>query len=314
MKGVSSTHTLSGKAFEGAVAQLHALLAPDAQVTHDERLVDRLGHSRQFDVVMRSKLGGYELLSVIECKDLRGKVGTPEVNAFADKAANVRANLKVIASRMGFTRPAMELAAHHGIALISLLKTPGEKRGFVAPSYWYMKARRWTCEDLMLFTDGPGPGEGFDAGEVVISGQSLEPFLAWAMNTRHNDVASLGSYEYQLAFANGQPMVIGAKQFVVMSVALQLTRQEQLFRQRVNYVGDAYFDWSNGRIVLPPGCRIQSEPVKMTEAAWEPIDSIDELASPFVAQLTINEQVALVGPPEIDLATLGREELLAIAS
>lgn len=166
----------------------------------------------------------------------------------------------------------------------------------------------------MLFTDGPGPGEGFDAGEVVISGQSLEPFLAWAMNTRHNDVASLGSYEYQLAFANGQPMVIGAKQFVVMSVALQLTRQEQLFRQRVNYVGDAYFDWSNGRIVLPPGCRIQSEPVKMTEAAWEPIDSIDELASPFVAQLTINEQVALVGPPEIDLATLGREELLAIAS
>src|SRR5688572_16049589 len=99
-----------GIPFEKAVAAVQAMLDPAAEVTHNTRLRDRLGHWRQFDVVIRVKAAGHEILGVIECKDLQRPIGTPELNAFADKARNVRANLTLLASKRGFTKQALELA------------------------------------------------------------------------------------------------------------------------------------------------------------------------------------------------------------
>jgi hypothetical protein len=121
----------AGVSFELAIAAVQRLVDPGAVVTHNERLKDRLGHWRQFDVVIRGNFAGQAILGVVECKDLKRPVGVPEVNAFADKAANVRAHLKVMASRRGFTKTAFELAEHHGISCISLLAPSQEGPGIV---------------------------------------------------------------------------------------------------------------------------------------------------------------------------------------
>ena len=47
-----------GISFEKAVALVQAQFDPAANVTHNEVIVDRLGHSRQFDVVIRGAFAG----------------------------------------------------------------------------------------------------------------------------------------------------------------------------------------------------------------------------------------------------------------
>ena len=76
----------TGEDFERAIAAAYELMGGEADVEHDVRLSDKHGNTRQFDVVLRSKMVGHELLGVIECKDLNRKVGTPEVEAFLTKA------------------------------------------------------------------------------------------------------------------------------------------------------------------------------------------------------------------------------------
>ena len=78
-----------GIAFEKVVAGIQAQIDPTSSVTHNETLTDRLGHSRQFDVVIRGSFAGQQMLGVIECKDLKRRVGNPEVDAFITKANEI---------------------------------------------------------------------------------------------------------------------------------------------------------------------------------------------------------------------------------
>ena len=132
-----------GVAFERAIALIQSELDPKAIVTHDERLLDRHGHRRQFDVVIRGRLGGHDILGVVECKDIKGTVGTPAVDAFVTKAASLRADVKIIVSRFGFSANALELGAHHGIRMLSLLKPDRETKGITVGNYLYARRLRW---------------------------------------------------------------------------------------------------------------------------------------------------------------------------
>lgn len=87
-----------GKAFEKTVAAIQSRIDPDSDVTHDEKIKDRLGIFRQFDVVIRGRLGGRNLLGVIECKDWKTKVDMPTVDAFYSKCNDINANFFGIAS------------------------------------------------------------------------------------------------------------------------------------------------------------------------------------------------------------------------
>lgn len=97
-----------GIAFEKLVATMQTRIDPTCQVTHNENIVDRLGHSRQFDVVIRGMFAAQKMLGVIECQDMRRKVGNPDVDAFATKARDVNSNFKILMSRSGFTKHVLE--------------------------------------------------------------------------------------------------------------------------------------------------------------------------------------------------------------
>ena len=59
------------KKFEEAVANIQSLFTPNAEVKRNARIIDRLGHRREFDVVIEDNWSGQSLLAVIECKDLK---------------------------------------------------------------------------------------------------------------------------------------------------------------------------------------------------------------------------------------------------
>jgi len=110
-----------GIEFEKIVTDIQQRFDLNSTVMHNQILVDRLGHKRQFDVVIKGNYAGQELLGVIECKDLKKKIGTPEVDAFNTKSSDVNANFKILVSRKGFSKTALEKASHYGIQALSLL-------------------------------------------------------------------------------------------------------------------------------------------------------------------------------------------------
>src|SRR5262245_8334361 len=112
---------LPGVALEEAVARLQQMMDPNATVTHDEKLTDRIGNVRQFDIVIRGQFAGRPILGAIECKDHNRKKGPRDVGAFAKEAEHLNANLKIMVSRKGFTKQALRLAKFEGISCLSLL-------------------------------------------------------------------------------------------------------------------------------------------------------------------------------------------------
>jgi hypothetical protein len=103
-----------GKALEEAVARIQQLLDPGSTVTRNEKIKDRLGYPREFDVVVRGRLGTYPILVVIECRDWRGRLDVRHIEGFHAKADRVNANLAVIVSRKGFFARALKVAAELG--------------------------------------------------------------------------------------------------------------------------------------------------------------------------------------------------------
>ena len=79
------------------------------------RINDRVGNRRQYDVVIRGQFAGRQVLSVIECKDHSRKKGPDAVEAFAKKTENLGANLRMMFSKRGFTKMALNLAEHEHI-------------------------------------------------------------------------------------------------------------------------------------------------------------------------------------------------------
>lgn len=169
-----------GISFEKAVALVQAQIDPAATVTHNEVIVDRLGHARQFDVVIRGSFAGQALLGVIECKDLKRKVGSQEIDAFVTKSQDVNANIRLFMSRRGFTRPALEKCAHYGIQPLSLLghNTPDLK--IFLGTRWEAHQVRWGQMAVTLrFVDEPLTPICFDAEALTIAGKKV---LDWFTN------------------------------------------------------------------------------------------------------------------------------------
>lgn len=126
-----------GIEFEKIVADIQAQVDKNAKVSHNQRLVDRHGHKRQFDVVIKGKFADQDILGVIECKDLIKKVGTPEIDAFVTKSQDIKSNFKIVVSRNGFSKPAIEEARYYGIQTLSLIPNDEVNCGFKVGIYWF---------------------------------------------------------------------------------------------------------------------------------------------------------------------------------
>ena len=101
--------------FERLVAAINQALAQGAQVEWDSVI-----NGRQFDVVMRFKVGAYDYLTVIECRDGKKAVPVGEVEAFVTKARDVKADKAVMVSSTGFQSGAQTVAEKYGLELFTL--------------------------------------------------------------------------------------------------------------------------------------------------------------------------------------------------
>jgi hypothetical protein len=115
-----------GTNFQDLVKDVAKVFQPGAAIETGQWIVGPDGR-REMDVCIRGLFQDREVFTLIECKDYtygRSKkpVGIGEVDAFDSKRSDLKADIAVIASNTGFTRPALSKATRKNIGAISVLK------------------------------------------------------------------------------------------------------------------------------------------------------------------------------------------------
>ena len=242
---------------------------PKSVVTHNEKLEDRVGNRRQYDVVIRGEFGGRPVLGVIECKDHSRKKGPAAIEAFAKKTENLGANLRLIVSRKGFTDQALKLASHENVGCLSLLPADPKQAGFSIGDMWYGLIKRWVDAKLVVqFESTSLRVAGFDSMSLKYDGK---PVLNWFMRellTTHAEQEE-GEFALKVTFDSPVTMELNSQEHSVLSVGCIANRVHRKKRKWVSWSGDAFYDWHEGRFTLPPNGTLAGSAVETDLSAWQ---------------------------------------------
>ncbi|MFD1787582.1 restriction endonuclease [Sphingomonas floccifaciens] len=100
---------------ERIVAGIHAVSSGDAEVRWNERI-----NGRQFDVVVRFRLGSLDYLVLVEVKNRTRRASAQDVEAFVTKARDQQASKAVFVTVAGFQEGAVAVARRHGVDLFTV--------------------------------------------------------------------------------------------------------------------------------------------------------------------------------------------------
>ncbi|MDW3683335.1 restriction endonuclease [Cupriavidus sp. CV2] len=113
---------------EKLVAEIQAKLAPNAEVLHNTKLPGKDTEvDRQIDVLLKQKIGQYEMLIVIDCKDYKTPVDVKGIEEFHGLVRDVRAHKGVLVCPSGFTQTAKKLAKRLEMDLLRPVDTGNHK-------------------------------------------------------------------------------------------------------------------------------------------------------------------------------------------
>jgi hypothetical protein len=120
------------KQFEAIAHRIQKELTPDATVTLGDHLDGRISKtSRQIDISVRQRVGQYDILITIDCKDLAVPVDVKDVESVIELFKDVGSNKGAIVSAKGFTEAAKTRALASGLELYRLIDTQTEHWNFL---------------------------------------------------------------------------------------------------------------------------------------------------------------------------------------
>lgn len=110
------------------VAKIQSDLAPNAEVIHNTYLPGRNSEvKRQIDVLVKQRVGQYEIKIIIDCKDYNKPVDVKGVEEFFGLVTDVGAHRGVLVCPRGFTEAAKKLAQKIQMDLYSPVDTDPHK-------------------------------------------------------------------------------------------------------------------------------------------------------------------------------------------
>jgi hypothetical protein len=112
----------TGKEFETLSHKVFTLLSSREDYTKVELDVqlDSPDGKRQFDVIIRSKVGSLDILTVIECRDYNKNLSVVHVDGLHSKMVDVNADKAVLVAKKGFSKTAKQKAKRLGITLCTI--------------------------------------------------------------------------------------------------------------------------------------------------------------------------------------------------
>lgn len=108
--------------FESLVAHIQGLLAPQAEITLNKKILGKRSKtSREIDIAVSQNIGQHHIFIAIDCKDYKSPVDVKNVEEFIGLVEDVGANKGAIVSASGFTQAAKTRAADAGIDVYRLV-------------------------------------------------------------------------------------------------------------------------------------------------------------------------------------------------
>lgn len=112
------------KKFEALTAKIQKDLAPNAKVVlNDKILGKKTGDQRQVDVSIRERVGQFDLLIAMECKDYNHPLDVKDVEEILGLFGDIEPNQGVIVSAKGFSSNALKRGKEAGLKLYRLVDT-----------------------------------------------------------------------------------------------------------------------------------------------------------------------------------------------
>jgi len=276
---------LPGIAFEKAVAVIQAQIDPTSSVSHNETIDDRLGHARQFDIVIRGTFAGQQMLGIIECKDLKRRVGNPEIDAFVTKAQDVNANFKIVMSRSGFTKPALEKCAHYGVQPLSLLENDPANQKFFIGTRWTADLTRWGQISVTLhFAEPPAEPIAFSADQLKINDKRVLDWFTNYLLDHGGEITDLG-WVVDVAAVFDTPQIVEIKpgtEHLCVAVSFKAERVCDKLERLVGIGGAGFFNWNSKQATFPPGATIKTDAVPTDFTQWKPRSEETRQSSGFI--------------------------------
>jgi len=118
-----------GIAFEELVANIHRKILekhPESELQHNVH-VDGPDGPRQVDILVTSKIGLYNVTTIIECKDYKRAITIATIDEFHSKLIDLKANLGILVSSKGFSQKAINKAKRYNITLCTAHKAASPK-------------------------------------------------------------------------------------------------------------------------------------------------------------------------------------------
>ncbi|MGZ9741119.1 restriction endonuclease [Pseudomonas sp. GNP012] len=136
----------------------------DAKVTESAMLYDsEAGCKREIDILIQSKVSGYDISVGIECTTVAKPVEVRILESFKEKHRKVGINKTIVVSKKGFTKSAKEYANKNHIKLLTFDTAGREKwsKVFEKFQHTFVYGRSYKIETFSIFADEDDAKTGF---------------------------------------------------------------------------------------------------------------------------------------------------------
>lgn len=309
------TDKVKWKKFEDLAAHVQQSLSPEAEVKQNEYILGkRSKRQRQIDIALRKKVGQYELLIIIDCKDNKRPVDVKGVESFIGLTKDVGANKGAIISAKGFTKSAYRRAIDAGVDLYTLVDAEAEE--------WQSYLTAPILLDLRSFTERTFHFSDLEPGaNIEIQGNKRPAIYLYRENgdvidSIHNlfnrkwqDGAfpiEPGEYD-NLELVEGQAFLKGNNRLQPVNVMVSFTVEKILLFGQVPIVkGKGLLDNAQKQLIRSENFSTASlgiDGIRLVEVEknWRRIESSDELAIDPVCHSKVIEAILCEPLSEIEI-------------
>ena len=271
--------------FEKLVARVQQGLAPDALVTHNDRIRGHdSGKLRQIDITVKQKVGQFDLLIAIDCKDYKVPVDVKHVEEFIGLIKDIQANKGAMVAPNGFTETAKRVGEKASLDLYRLVDAEAHDwKAYVSIPVLcdFRRMQFQFCVPAALAPTDPREIVLYDSNNERL-GTTVSLLL-----TRWNSgelPSELGEHK-QIPVAKVPTRVLHGGQFLEVNIFADIMVTRRLFFGHLPLTQFSGFrDEYTGRI-LTPGFTTDWLNAAEVERNWRQLERVDEIAVKPILEL-----------------------------
>lgn len=141
----------------------------DTEILSNYQLTNSSGRKREFDIVIKANLNGFDFYAVIECKDYKKPVSVEKIEAFNSKCLRIpQISKKIFVSKNGFQADAINAAKYFGIEIYDLEEIGKDLvKDWLSVSMVIPMLRYLQLKQVKLWTDKQIPTTEFNLNSIL---------------------------------------------------------------------------------------------------------------------------------------------------